>query len=222
MATTRGTGVKPRRCVVFAGGRCIARGEVARVEARVRALLALGDKGTVLAFDALTSEPVELDLREGAARSRVPRVEARGIETEEVRGPGRPRLGVVAREVTLLPRHWAWLFEQTGGASVVLRRLVEAAMKRPDPEARLRRIQESAYRFMSALAGNERGFEEATRALFAGRRDRFEQETRSWPEDVRAHARRLARGAFVRELRATGGSVGRFPRTVARPGRRVR
>ncbi|MCC6234017.1 MAG: DUF2239 family protein [Verrucomicrobiales bacterium] len=214
MATTRGTGVKPRRCVVFAGGRCIARGEVARVEARVRALQALGDKGTVLAFDALTSEPVELDLREGAARSRVlgggTREGAGG--GEETRGPGRPRLGVVAREVTLLPRHWAWLFEQTGGASVVLRRLVEVAMKRPDPEARLRRVQESAYRFMSAVAGNERGFEEATRALFAGRRDRFEQETRSWPEDVRAHARRLARGAFVRAPERRG-MVLRRPRT---------
>ncbi len=126
------------------------------------------------------------------AREGVP-VPAPGQPDREVpRGPGRPRLGVVAREVTLLPRHWDWLSSQPGGASVALRKLVEQARRRNEGKDRLRRSQEAAYRFMSALAGNLPGFEEATRAFFAGDQERFDDQTESWPVDVRDHARRLA------------------------------
>ena len=108
------------------------------------------------------------------------------------RRPGRPRLGVVAREVTLLPRHWEWLAAQPGGASVALRKLVEHARLSGQDRGRRRRAQESCYRFLSAMAGNEANFEEATRALFAGRRARFDELVEPWPKDVRDHARRLA------------------------------
>ena len=118
----------------------------------------------------------------------------------DVGRPGRAvlakALGVVAREVTLLPRHWEWLAHQPGGASVALRKLVEAARRDPGGKDRVRQAREAAYRFMSALAGNEAGFEEAARALFAGRRVDFETHVGRWPKDVREHAVRLAAPSF--------------------------
>ena len=104
------------------------------------------------------------------------------------RGRGRPKLGVVAREVTLLPRHWEWLAAQPGGASVALRKLVEAARKSPaDERAQRRKAQERAYHFMSAMAGNWAGFEEASRALFADDLAGLRTLTAEWPHDVREH-----------------------------------
>src|SRR5690606_37999937 len=113
------------------------------------------------------------------------------------RGPGRPKLGVVAREVTLLPRHWDWLAAQPGGASVALRRLVDEARRAAVDGDRRRAAQEAAYRFMQAMAGNEAGYEEAARALFAGDIARFEEHSLHWPDDVRDHAALLAADAFA-------------------------
>jgi uncharacterized protein len=112
---------------------------------------------------------------------------------DEPRGKGRPKLGVIAREVTLLPRHWAWLASQPGGASVVLRRLVDEARRTDDAKGRTRGAQEAAYRFMSA--GNLPYYEEALRALFANDRARFEQIVAPWPKDIHFHAIQLAFGA---------------------------
>lgn len=185
--------------VAFAGHERIAEGDLAALAKGAKAALAAGETRPILIFDAQTSEPIEIDLRpsnETATRRR----EAEAAAAEP-RGPGRPRLGVIAREVTLLPRHWDWLSAQPGGASVALRKLVENARRAPDPVAMRRQALESAYRFMSAMAGNEKGFEEATRALFRGERDRFRAETTSWPADVRAHARHLTRHAWVIESR---------------------
>jgi hypothetical protein len=117
-------------------------------------------------------------------------------QAEAPRGPGRPRLGVVAREVTLLPRHWDWLNSQPGGASVALRRLVDEARRANAGADRKRRAQEADYRFMSGMAGDRPGFEEATRALFRGDRQRFKSNTTRWPIDIRNHARMLAKHAF--------------------------
>jgi hypothetical protein len=103
------------------------------------------------------------------------------------RGPGRPRLGVVGREVTLLPRQWDWLAAQPGGASVALRKLVEAARKADQSPQRIRRTQDTAYRFMHALSGDLPGFEEATRALYRWDLPELERLTGSWPRDVRDH-----------------------------------
>ena len=154
---------------------------------------------SVLIFDDATSELIEVDFR-GTAAEVVRRLasdepHSATPEGETRRGPGRPRLGVVAREVTLLPRHWDWLNGQPGGASVALRRLVDDA-RRANGGDRRRRSQEAAYRFMSAMAGDRAGFEEATRALFAADRDGFASNTKEWPVDIRNHARMLADGAF--------------------------
>ncbi|RKP59042.1 DUF2239 family protein [Pararobbsia silviterrae] len=110
----------------------------------------------------------------------------------EPRGRGRPKLGVVAREVTLLPRHWAWLAAQPGGASVALRKLVEEARRAREADDARRAAKDRAYHFMSAIAGDLPGFEEAIRALYADDRARMDALIVDWPDDIRDHARALA------------------------------
>lgn len=186
----------------FEGDRLIATGDSADVAAQARAVFDRRTHGTVLIFDDDTGAQVEVDFRGTTEDVRRRVVAGRDAPKPETgpeapsRGPGRPRLGVVAREVTLLPRHWEWLNSQPGGASVALRKLVEDARRRNEGKDRGRRAQEAAYRVMNAMAGNAPGFEEALRAFFAGDRDRFETHTNAWPPDVRDHARRLAARAF--------------------------
>jgi uncharacterized protein len=186
------------RCTAFRGSRRIAAGDLAEVALKAKAAADQGEP--VAIFDDGTSEPIELDFR-GSDEDVLQRLTGVGqAETSpapaESRGPGRPKLGVVAREVTLLPRHWEWLSAQPGGASVALRKLVDDARRANTGKDRVRRSQEAAYRFMSAMAGNRPGFEEATRALFAGDRARFDRLIESWPPDIRDHARMLAGPAF--------------------------
>jgi len=199
----------PATCTAFEGTRRIASGALSHVVLKVKEVLERGERGPVLIFDDATSEIVEVDFRgtaeEVATRlaatmaPNAPEAPAAWLEPEAPRKPGRPRLGVVAHEVTLLPRHWDWLNLQPGGASVTLRRLVEQARRGSDSKDRVRRAQEAAYRFMSALAGNEAGFEEALRSLFAGDKARFDSLVDSWPIDVRDHARKLSADAFPSE-----------------------
>jgi len=207
----------PATCIAFEGHRCIASGTLTDVALAVRAVLARGEQAPVLIFDDITSRPVEFDLR-GSPEEIVARLTARhpGEETEAAqttaaanateedapRSRGRPKLGVVAREVTLLPRHWDWLNGQPGGASVALRRLVEAARIAGEDKDRQRAAQEAVYRFMTALAGNLPGYEDATRALYADDRPRFEAIVAAWPEDVRNHTLRLASRAFLTHVQA--------------------
>ncbi|HEY4254313.1 MAG TPA: DUF2239 family protein [Roseomonas sp.] len=180
----------PRPCTAFDGPRRIARGPLAAVALAVRAALAADPPGPLLVFDDVTGAVIDLDLRgtpaEVAARH------AGLAEPAAPRGRGRPRLGVVAREVTLLPRHWDWLALQRGGASHALRRLVEEAMRADAGQSRARAARDAAYRFLSAMAGDLPGFEEAARALFADDRARFAAEAAGWPPDIRAHALALA------------------------------
>jgi uncharacterized protein len=178
----------PRLCTAFEGLRRIASGGLEEVTAKAKQFLERGQREPVLIFDDVTGEVIDIDLRSDPAPPRV--------EAESPRRPGRPKLGVVAREVTLLPRHWNWLNSQPGGASVALRKLVEEARRTNATKDRVRRAQEAAYRFMSAMAGNEAGYEEAIRALFAGKQARFDQEIEAWPIDIRDYAKRLAAGAF--------------------------
>jgi hypothetical protein len=159
-----------RAVIAFAGTRRIATGQLREVALRLKALMKEEEiEAVVLIFDAASSEPVELDLR-GTAEDVLQRLAkaetAQSNDAPVPRAPGRPRLGVVAREVPLLPRHWEWLHAQPGGASVALRRLVEHASR--SNHDRVRRAQEVCYRFMSAMAGDLPGFEEAARAVRAG------------------------------------------------------
>jgi hypothetical protein len=189
----------------FAGKERIASGYLQEVANKVQAKKILYKLAPILIFDDFTGHVVEMDLSRTPEEllRRVEEVERASqpgsdlaVPTEGSRGPGRPRLGVVAREVTLLPRHWEWLASQPGGASVALRKLVEVARRTNQEPDRLRHAKEAAYRFMSTMAGNEPGFEEAARALFAGDSDRFARLADNWPVDVATHAKGLAERAW--------------------------
>jgi len=187
--------------IAFAKHKQIAVGEPRDVATRVKAFLDAHPEMPIVVLDADTSQPIELDLRGALATvlKRLPVPEASStLPTETLpRGPGRPKLGVVAREVTLLPRHWDWLGSQPGGASVALRKLVEQAQRASLESDRRRVATESAYRFMHAMAGDERGFEEASRALFANQLDRLKDVVAKWPRDVQSHLLELVGRALA-------------------------
>ena len=195
-------GTAGTQATAFEGPTRIASGALSDVAAAVKAVSDRGTPHAILIFDDLTSHPLEVDLR-GSVADVLARLApdndpapAEAPEPEQPRGPGRPKLGVVPREITLLPRHWEWLGRQPGGASVALRKLVDEAKRTNEARDRARLAQEGAYRFMSAMAGNQPGFEEATRAFFANNAERFEQLSETWPPDIREHALVLASRAF--------------------------
>ncbi|WP_294988474.1 DUF2239 family protein [uncultured Stenotrophomonas sp.] len=188
----------------FDGHRLIASGTPEVAALALKQLRADNAAGPLLVFDNSSGHTRDFDTRGSDAQvlARVaeafPTAVDAGLEaaSEDAavapRGRGRPKLGVVAREVTLLPRHWAWLAEQPGGASVVLRRLVEAASRAGADREQQRRGSERAYHFLQTIGGNLPGFEDAIRLLFAHGRAGLEAALRSWPDDVRDHALRLA------------------------------
>jgi hypothetical protein len=192
-----------RPSTAFSGARRVASGPLLEVGLAAKAARDLDPAATILVFDDLSGGIVDLDFRGEPAEvaARIAQRSGEPVGPDELAredgaspGRGRPKLGVVAREVTLLPRHWEWLAAEPGGASATLRRLVEDARRDPGGKRRARAMRDAAYRFLSALAGDFAGFEEATRSLFADDRGRFEAQTRDWPGDVRDYAKRLAWG----------------------------
>jgi uncharacterized protein len=176
----------------FNGHRQIATGELLHVAQAALSETNNGDV-TILILDDLTASPVELDLRHSAEQA-VAGYRARTHLPEAVTirpGRGRPKLGVIAREVTLLPRHWDWLSGQPGGASAALRRLVEDARRTSEGPDRVRKGQQCLYRAMSILAGDLPNFEEASRALFANDAPHLTTIVEDWPDDIAAYLRRL-------------------------------
>ena len=177
--------------LAFAGHRLLACGPAAEVVAAVKTAAEAGE--SVLTFDAVDGRVVDLDLRGDLAAVLARLIPASGPER---RGPGRPKLGVTAREVTLLPRHWDWLSGQPGGASVALRKLVEGALREAERPDRARRAKEATYRFMTAIAGDLSGYEAAVRALFAGDGAGLEAAVEGWPDGVRDAVLGMAAGAW--------------------------
>ncbi len=185
---------QPQTFTAFEGARRLASGPLHEVALAVKRAEQRAAERVAIFSDA-TGYAIDLDLR-GSDDDIVARLPPRPAALEpapsEPRGRGRPKLGVVAREVTLLPRHWEWLNAQPGGASVSLRKLVEAARRANGDKDRSRAARDAAYHFMSATAGNLPGFEEASRALFADERRRFSSLIAAWPDDIRDHIARLA------------------------------
>lgn len=183
----------------FQGHRRLASGPLHVVALAVKLATERGSSRSVLIFDDSTGRTVDLDTR-GSDEDVLTRYqptatsEAAASDTapDAPRGRGRPRLGVVAREVTLLPRHWEWLASQPGGPSVALRKLVEEARRTHGERDQARAREERAYHFISAMAGDMPGFEEASRALFANDPVAFAERIAAWPDDVRDYAMRLA------------------------------
>jgi uncharacterized protein len=185
------------RLVAFAGCRQVAAGDRAQVVSALRKLSTTEE--LVRVFNDATGERIDLDLRPEANVPPSPAAAAEAPQASGARPVGRPKLGVVAREVTLLPRHWEWLGSQPGGASVTLRRLIDESRKAGEGRVSVRTARENAYRFMSEMAGDFAGFEEASRALFAGDKARFEGLVAPWPEDVRRQLAKLAAAGWSAE-----------------------
>jgi len=188
--------------IAFEGDRCVGTGDLREVARSARQALERHPQASILIFNGGTGAQVDVDFRGSVddVLARLPHPEPPAADdvasVAAPRGPGRPKLGVVAREITLLPRHWDWLAQQKGGASVVIRRLVDEARRNGDDGNRIRLAQEAAYRFMSVMAGNRPHYEEAIRALFANDPARFGKLIAEWPTDVRDQVVKLAGLAF--------------------------
>jgi hypothetical protein len=188
--------LKAQSVIAFADSKKIASGALKEVALKVKKFLQEEPKTTILIFDEHTSRQVEVDLR-GTPEAIARRLElAEEPSEEDHKGPGRPKLGVVSREVTLLPHHWDWLSHQPGGASVTLRKLVEEAKKKNFAKDQIRQAQEAAYQFMNVMAGNLPSFEEALRALYAKDRESFSKWIKGWPKDIREHVIKLSSLVF--------------------------
>lgn len=191
--------------IAFAKGKRIASGVPREAVADIKKFVDAHADDNVVILDARTSETVEVDLRGSlpTVLKRLPVAYSENPDSDTAstmspkRTVGRPKLGVTAREVTLLPRHWEWLNAQPGGASTALRKLVEQALRSSAELDRLRQAQEAAYRFMNVMAGDRPGFEEAARALFAGDIDRLPELVSKWPLDIKNHALILASAAVT-------------------------
>ena len=170
----------------FAGDRLIAAGELESVLTKVKHRLDKDEIEQLLIFEEHSGRQVDFDFR-----GTLEEVLERELPQPAAQGPGRPKLGVVSREISLLPAHWTWLEEQRNGISAALRRLVDEASKRDPDKQRARKAREAAGRFMTALAGDRPNFEEAMRALYAGERKQLTELTSRWPKDIRAHITRI-------------------------------
>ena len=194
--------VQTKTCTAFVGTRHLASGSLIDVALAVKAAEMAGRDDPILTFDDTTGAVVDLDLRgdtaDIVARLAPPsdqHAAATEIAETPMKGPGRPKLGVVAREVTLLPRHWEWLARQPGGASQMLRRLIDEARRADNGATQAKAARDRTYRFLSALAGDLPGFEDMSRALFAGDQATFVKLMAPWPADVRRHALKLTAAA---------------------------
>ena len=188
------TTTETKRYMAFQNNRCVAYGALRDVALELIDVTSRSPD-LVLLFEADTGKALDIDLR-GEPEQVLARLPTDAPPVPEKRGRGRPKLGVVAKEVTLLPRHWEWLAEQRGGASAALRRLVDQARKASPGRSQRRRATDAAYRFMSGIGGDLAGFEDASRALFADQRQAFFDAIAGWPKDVRTHVARLAEQAF--------------------------
>jgi hypothetical protein len=170
--------------IAFLGWRCVADGPLDTVLGACKARLDADPPASepLLIFQQQTGTQVDFDFR-----GSMDEVLARVAPKPERTGPGRPRLGVISREVSLLPRHWEWLETQPSGASAALRRLVDDARRHHPGEAELSLAIQATGRVMTALAGNLPGFEEALRALYARDRTSLAECVNNWPEDVRVY-----------------------------------
>ncbi|MEK3904593.1 DUF2239 family protein [Paenibacillus sp. FSL R7-0179] len=189
-------------CTAFLGVEIAASGALQHVVTVVKSKLSDSELARVLIFDDSTGKPIDVDyhgeIDEVLTRLAEPSEESAVTEVnpQNTRRAGRPKLGVVSGEVTLLPRQWEWLKAQPGGASVTLRKLVDDARRSGEQQGTIRKSQEAAYAFMTAMAGDFNHYEEALRALYAGDSERFDQYTQDWAPDIRSHVKQLAADAL--------------------------
>jgi uncharacterized protein len=181
----------------FEGTTLLFRGTFQEVVLKIKERLGRKENNSVLIFSDNTGKTMDFNFQ-GGMKDVLKRLEIYVAKQEgtPVAGPGRPKLGVISREVSLLPRHWEWLANQPSGASATIRKLIEDAKKRSSVHVGVRQVQEHVYRFMSVIAGDMKGYEEALRALYKADRENFLLHTRDWPVDVRTHVVEMAEPIF--------------------------
>lgn len=187
----------PETYTAFEGTRLLCHGELTHVVMKVKKRLEKSSDKNVLIFSDHTGKTMDFNFH--GSDSEVQRrleVFVGGGEAPSPAGPGRPKLGVISREVSLLPRHWEWLATQPGGASATLRKLIEDARKKTAGAVDVKQAQERAYKFMNVLAGDLSGYEEALRALYRKDKKGFASNIEAWPKDVKDHALALAKPVF--------------------------
>jgi len=178
-----------KKYTAFVGERLVAAGALEELLPKLKTTFDRNQNTLFLIFDDETGVQVDFDLRGTVAE-----VLARNCRNSPQTGPGRPRLGVVSREITLLPRHWEWLGLQPNGASAAIRRLIDEARKREPAKMRRQQAMHATEHFLFAMAGNLPGYEEVSRALYRGDGQRFAELMATWPKDVRNYALRLSKG----------------------------
>ncbi len=204
-------------CSAFCGEDRIACGALGHVALKAKAIWERGEPKPIFIWQNATGGLIDIDLS-GTDADVLTRARERQSQQAQgecpnqagqtkPRAPGRPNLGAVGREVTLLPRHWEWWCDQLGGASVALGKLVEQARLANADKDRTRQSQQAAYRFLSFMGGDRPGFEEASRALFRGEQESFEALIVNWPADIRDFALQLAAPGFQDDPAATAGAV---------------
>jgi len=190
----------------------LASGDVKLMLLKTKEYLDRGGRESILIFDDLTGVQTEFDL-DGtpeqvlAKAAADPALIAKFAPGSLPPRPGRPKLGVVSKEVSLLPRHWQWLERQPSGASAALRRVIEAASKSGRAQELARRARDAAGKFMWNMAGNLANFEEASRALYAKDSARLHALIAAWPDDIRIHTERLVGEADRLERLASDDAV---------------
>lgn len=189
-------------CTAFLGVGVVSSGSLHHVISTVKDTLDDSGLTQLLIFDDSTGKQIDVDFR-GNTDDVLNRLEEQfsdlpgtEVNNQPTRRVGRPKLGVVSGEVTLLPRHWEWLKSQPGGASVTLRKLVDEARHTGGKQSKIRESQEATYHFMTAIAGNFHQYEEALRGLYAGDLNRFYHFIDDWPPDIKNHIKKLAANAF--------------------------
>ena len=189
-------------CTAFVGERAIASGSLEHVISTVKEDLDEYLLTQLLIFDDATGEQIDVEFR-GTTDYVLKRVVERlsdlpssEVNQQSIRRVGRPKLGVVSGEVTLLPRHWEWLKSQPGGASVTLRKIIDEARHVREKQNTMREAHEATYRFMTAMAGDFPHYEDALRALYTGDSARFYHLIRDWAPDIRDHIDKLSAKIF--------------------------
>lgn len=196
------TALMRMNCTAFLDEGVVSSGSLQHVVTTVKEALDDRDLARLLIFDDSTGKPINVDFR-GKTEDVLKRLEepfgdtlVNELNHQTTRRVGRPKLGVVSGEVTLLPRQWEWLKNQPGGASVTLRKLVDEARRAGEQQSNIRVAQEATYSFMTAMAGNFHQYEEALRALYAGDLDHFYRFIDDWAPDIRNYVKKLAAHAF--------------------------
>jgi hypothetical protein len=184
----------------------IAQGTLIEIATAIKKRLGKASHGDAILFSDATGKVMEINfqgnLKTVLQRLAVFQTDTKNPETKNVEtqpGPGRPKLGVVSREISLLPNQWEWLASQPGGASPVLRRLVDEARRKANTEPTPAQLQEKAYRFLSVIAGDLPLYEEALRALYQSDQKKFITAMKSWPEAISSYALALTGTLFSKK-----------------------